>query len=51
MHNRKEKRILFFKHGARARGCVVIQHQKEETMAKILLARAGKQMTNEVFHI
>lgn len=43
MHKRKEKRTLCFKHGAGARGCIVIQHQKEETMAEILLAWAGKE--------
>lgn len=35
--------MLSFKHGAEVGGCFVIQHQKEETMAAILLAWAGEE--------
>lgn len=34
--------MLSFKHGAKVGGCVVIQHQTEETMAAVLLAWEGE---------
>lgn len=34
--------MLSFKHGAEVGSCSVIQHQTEEAMAALLLARAGE---------
>lgn len=34
--------MLSFKHGSKAGGCFVIQHQTEETMAAVLLAWEGE---------
>lgn len=42
MHIHDEKRMILSEYGAESGGCSVIEHQKEETMAEILLARTGE---------
>lgn len=43
MRNHGEELMLPLRHGAKIGGRFVIQHQKEETMAAILLAWAGEE--------